>query len=162
MAGKKGIEMSVNALVAIVIGIVILGVGLTIFYNVIDKGTNIENQIRDQIEQNLKKMANDNNRVVVYPDPARVTDKSAVFGVGIFNAYQELREFSIDMEVIEGESVTIQYLHNSLKIPAKDSKQVLAVIDKEELDVGKQYSIKITIKENDDIYKTAVVQVLRS
>jgi len=87
---KRGaIELSANFLVIIIISIVVLAGGLTLFFKLKDSTQKYVNDLDSQTQDKLKSMMLSNNyRVAVYPSDLELgTGDAKLVGIGITNNY---------------------------------------------------------------------------
>ncbi len=71
---KKGFQLSVNFLVVIILSIVLFGVGMTVFYQVVDIGTKVHKDIDEHTQAQLDRAMDDGGVVVI---PRKVVDVTA-------------------------------------------------------------------------------------
>lgn len=94
---KKGIELSINMLVVIILGIVILGVGFSIFNGAFQSVTEIDGKVNEDIEKQLQAMLDDGGPLAIYPDFDRDVERGefASFSLGVKNIQREPRKFFV-------------------------------------------------------------------
>lgn len=100
MDQKGAIDLSVNTLVVVIIGLVILGAGITFLYQLIAQSTELKAKLDQQTEEQLKQLLIDQGRkVAISVNTATVLrGESRIFGVGILNVGEE-DFFTIDVSL---------------------------------------------------------------
>ena len=73
-------ELSVNMLVVIIIAILVLGMGMTIMYQVFEQSGKLTNRLSAQQEQALKQLVISGEKVAVYPIVQDAEGRQGVFG----------------------------------------------------------------------------------
>jgi len=99
---KRGaIELSANFLVIIIISIVVLAGGLTLFFKLKDSTQKYVNDLDSQTQDKLKSMMLSNNyRVAVYPSDLELgTGDAKLVGIGITNNYPDLPSTTFDIVI---------------------------------------------------------------
>ncbi len=96
---KAAIELSMNFLVVIIISIVIVGLGMILFFNLKGNAEDYKDTIDQQTQEQLKAlMLNNNYKVAVYPNQLTIDNgKGEMVGLGIKNEFNEKREFTIEL-----------------------------------------------------------------
>jgi hypothetical protein len=87
MLNKKGIELSINFIVLLIIALVVFGMGIKLFTMFFAEAENIKQDLDDQTKRELQaKMMSSPEQVVVYPTSLTIQKgKADVVGVGILN-----------------------------------------------------------------------------
>ncbi|MAE13503.1 hypothetical protein CMO92_02980 [Candidatus Woesearchaeota archaeon] len=102
---KKGIQLSVNFLVVIILGLVILGLGMSLFYKLIGSATTTVQEVDRQTQERLERMMVGGNLVVVSDTTKAVeTGEYADFFVGITNELADTTEFDLHIEYLNSQS----------------------------------------------------------
>jgi len=98
-SGKRAaIELSANFIVVIVISIVILAGGLTLFYKLRDNAQSYVDAIDSQTDDQLKSMMLSNNyKVAIYPNDITLDNgESQMIGIGVMNDGDSEANFGIN------------------------------------------------------------------
>jgi hypothetical protein len=84
---KKGLQLSINFIVWLIIALVVFGMGVTLFGKFFIEAENIKENLDIQTQKELQaRMMSSPEPVVVYPTQLTIRrGKSDVFGVGILN-----------------------------------------------------------------------------
>lgn len=102
MNRKAAIELSVNFMVVIILGIVILSMGIYLTVRAVSNANKISEKLDKQTEQQLYALLDDGNPVVAPLNTAIVQRKqSHIFGVGVRNMEHE-SDFKV---IVEGVNV---------------------------------------------------------
>jgi hypothetical protein len=135
---KKGsFELGVGFLVKIILGLVILGMGIMLFFTLYNKANDYRTAVDDQTRQRLQAIMDKGEPVVVY-DASIDTDKknAAVFDLGVNN-------------VISGG--TSKFTLTVKPNPDPSPNFVIKVIDSE-----------VTLNQNEKHYWAIVIEPIRS
>ncbi|MBD3208958.1 hypothetical protein GF367_00885 [Candidatus Woesearchaeota archaeon] len=94
---RKGVELSVNMMVTVVIGIVLLGIGIFIVTKIVDKGIEITGDVDEQLKEQLRKTQFREGRQVAVLNPhERVKPgESAYFLLGFVNTGNTVKNFTV-------------------------------------------------------------------
>ena len=96
---KKGIQLSVNFLVIIILALVVMGFGLTLFYKLIDTSVDTVQTVDRQTEERMERLLQSGELVVVSDTTKSVkSGESADFYVAISNEAQTQKVFTVDVE----------------------------------------------------------------
>ena len=84
---KKGIELSINFIVMLIIALVVFGMGIKLFTMFFAEAENIKDDLDEQTKKELQaKMMSSPDQVVVYPTSLTIQKgKADIIGVGILN-----------------------------------------------------------------------------
>ena len=98
---KKGIELSLNFLVTIIIALVILGYGIRFLYNIASEATKIDVITTDQLDKRIGELLCDSSeRVCIGVDKKTIErGKFDVFGIKIVNI-QDARNFELNVTAV--------------------------------------------------------------
>jgi hypothetical protein len=84
--GKKGMELSVNFLITIIISLVIFGFGIKFGYDLIKQGDNMVSGMKQADENKLKGMLDTNAKVSMFEGMVKLKKgNAAIVGVGVLN-----------------------------------------------------------------------------
>lgn len=93
---NKGFELSINMLVVIILGIAMLGVGMSLFYNAFDKTQDLRSNVDSQTQARLNALLDDGSIVVI---PQKTIEgkrgEMAEFSLGITNIHPEPKNFTV-------------------------------------------------------------------
>ena len=87
MTNKKGIELSINFIVMLIIALVVFGMGLMLFKKFFVSAEGIKEDLDDQTRKELQaKMMSSPEQVVIYPTSLTIKKgRGDVIGVGVLN-----------------------------------------------------------------------------
>lgn len=93
---RKAFELSINMLVVIILGMVLLGVGVTIFYKAYDKAVDIQETVNSQTEEQLDRLLDDGSLLVV-PFSSRDAKRgdNVIFNLGVSNELGATKNFRV-------------------------------------------------------------------
>ncbi len=159
MLGKKGMEISINVIVMIILGIIMFGAAMAIFNNVYSNVVDLEYQVSEQIrDRTIRNFPSD--QLVYLPEtnkaPARRlfrTENQVVFYVGIYNNYTETKEFHMNIEPTSASQEVLDNRLTSLEtvsIPQRQQDVHFFIVDVEGLERG-QYGIIVNVTTDDGI-----------
>jgi hypothetical protein len=100
---KKGaIELSANFIIVIIISLVIVVGGLSMFFNMKKNAQKLVDTLDDQTQERIKNMMlSGTERVAVYPsDPTLVSGDAKLIGVGITNIYDGPGQADFDIQIV--------------------------------------------------------------
>jgi len=99
MKSKKGFELSVNMIVVMVLGITILGIGISIFYNAFNKTIEMRENVDSQNQRQLEALLDDGSPVVL-PFSSKEGERGSYvdFNVGINNELLDEFDFKVNVE----------------------------------------------------------------
>ncbi|PIN81136.1 hypothetical protein COV11_02570 [Candidatus Woesearchaeota archaeon CG10_big_fil_rev_8_21_14_0_10_30_7] len=109
---KKGIQLSINVLVLMIISIVIFSFSMYFLYKYIPTSTPEELDVMTQ--QAIERMIFQDNKLVAIPynsKPARIGE-TVLFGLGVRNVFNDAREFEVQLEFSKAFSYNMQELTN--------------------------------------------------
>jgi hypothetical protein len=101
MNKRAAIELSANFLVIIIISIVILAAGITLFFKLKGNAQAYVDKLDSQTEDRIKSMMlSSDQRVIVYPGSISLSPNDAkLVGLGIMNINTDDRKFTVDITV---------------------------------------------------------------
>ncbi|PIY60160.1 hypothetical protein COY95_03205 [Candidatus Woesearchaeota archaeon CG_4_10_14_0_8_um_filter_47_5] len=92
----RGIELSVNFIVATIIGMVLFIFGVILFKNMINVGTSSTEYLDQQSQRDIQEMLMRGDRVALPLRTVTISPgESHVFGLGLLNAYDSDKKFTI-------------------------------------------------------------------
>lgn len=98
MRNKKGFQLSVNMLVVIILGIVILGMGLSIFFTIFNKGVDFREDMDEQTRMRLENLMDDGDPIVVgFTDKDGKRGSFVDFDIGINNELGLRKNFCVQI-----------------------------------------------------------------
>ena len=122
---KASIELSVNFIVVMIISIVLLGIGVKLMADFINKAHNMEIQVSEQNKEQMRKILYDGSLVSSYPSSVTLNrGEYADFGIGIYNKLGSDQTFSISIDKVAPESgpePTLDY-RRGRPIPIKNNE----------------------------------------
>ena len=113
---SKGFQLSINMLVVIILGIVILGVGFSIFAKAQLQISDAQESVSEQAQEQLEALLIDGSSPVILPFGLAEVDrgKSAIFNLGISNELGLTKNFSV--EITYSGTTAEDYIPNDFKI----------------------------------------------
>jgi hypothetical protein len=178
MMNHKGqIELSANFIIIIVISVVVLAGGFTIFYKMIHNAQETVTALDGQTQEKIKNMMLDNQRTAVYPSELTMNSNDPqMIGVGITNIFEADTTFNVRLidvklyndanpdgtDVANTPDVLKDYydiISENIAIKPQDKgvKGMLLKLPQGSLKGQFVYTINIT---NSSIYDYGVVQVI--
>lgn len=174
---KAAIELSMNFLVVIIISIVIVGLGLILFFSMKDKATDLKDSLDQQTEDQLKAMMLQNNyKVAVYPNQLTLDNgKSQLVGLGITNEFNTPKTFTITHSVkyyIDSETdgappnpswiknTDVQFEKEEVEINPKDQKTVGILIKMPSGAASGEYVVTLNITQTNINYGVVKIYIV--
>src|SRR3989338_4247202 len=100
---KRGIELSVNFLVMLILSLIVFMFGLYLVYQFFGTAVDLQTQLDEQTEKELQAMLISGERVALPKTQVNLQrGKSYTFGLGILNTLGAEKEFSVN--IIEGQA----------------------------------------------------------
>ncbi|MGE0792771.1 MAG: hypothetical protein AB7V77_01165 [Candidatus Woesearchaeota archaeon] len=99
MKSKKGMELSINMVVVLILGLIILGGGLSIFFNSFPKVTELQTKVNEENQRKLEVLL-DNGGTVVVAMPTKEGERGEYvdFSLGINNELNNKHDFFVDIK----------------------------------------------------------------
>ncbi|MFP4523596.1 MAG: hypothetical protein ACOCQQ_02065 [Candidatus Nanoarchaeia archaeon] len=96
---SKGFQLSINMLIVIILGVVILGVGFSIFSKAQTQISSAQETVSEQAQQQLEALLIDGSAPVILPFSLSEVSrgKSAIFNLGISNELGKTKSFLVDI-----------------------------------------------------------------
>ena len=96
---KKGIELSVNFLVMIIISLAVLAMALTFTKNIYTKTQEIRLEVDRQTEERIESLLDDGSRIVIpYTRKEVKRGDLGIFAVGVLNVLGSASTFNVELE----------------------------------------------------------------
>ncbi len=164
MLGKKGMEISINVIVMIILGLIMFSAAIAIFTNLFQGIKETELMISEQMRERLIRNF-PTSELVFLPETTKspqrklfTTDNQVRFYVGIYNDKDTNMEFKLNIEPTEAsrgaglEQDKITYLKEPHMLGAKKRDIYVFIINIEGLESGKQYGaiVNVTREEGSD------------
>lgn len=147
---KASIELSVNFIVVMIISIVLLGIGIKLMADFVNKAHSMEIQVSEQNKEQMRKLLYDGSLVSSYPSSVTLNrGEYADFGIGIYNKLGSDQTFSISVDrndLSSADSPTLNY-RAGRPIPIKNNELYT--------DIG----IRITVQKNTPSKTTYIYNV---
>lgn len=101
MLNKRGIELSVNFMVVLILSIAIIGFGIKFLYNIVHETTKLEQVSGEQLDAKIADLiCADEEKVCIGKDTKKIPrGKSDVFGVKILNTENSDKTFNVYVQV---------------------------------------------------------------
>ncbi|MFP4118993.1 MAG: hypothetical protein ACLFTH_02975 [Candidatus Woesearchaeota archaeon] len=96
LSSHKGFELSINMLVVIILGIVLIGIGISIFSNAFSKTAELRDQVDSDTQRQINSLLDDGSLVVVpYSNKEAKRGDYVDFNLGINNEMGGSRQFKV-------------------------------------------------------------------
>lgn len=144
---KKAMEVSINVIVGIILGLLMLTAGIVIFKQIVDKSKDLNLEVEEGIKRQMLEAFNPGDQFYIpETDKTIGLGKSAVFYFGIRNIYNEKKYFMIDVSPLDSlpNQLSTAYYEGPHEIDAMEKEIFLLLASTEDLPIG-TYSAKITI-----------------
>jgi hypothetical protein len=160
MINNKGaMELSINTIVIIVIGVTLLSLGLIFVKGVFDKLDGQSDQIFEGGENEISKIANHDQKLSVKQQVNVKQGADAVFKVWVVNFEDDVSDFTVEIEPSSsnpfGERVNIQLANNEATLDIGGEAGFVTVVvadDNAPLESG---GYKIVVSNSEGVYGTA-------
>ena len=173
---KKGMEMSINFLVVIIIAIVIFVFGLKFISDLAFETSNLGSLTIDQLDKRMENLVCDGSEKVCIGTNKKTIRKGKfdVFGVNIINIISEKDfsdEFNIDVKVSKiinknNKEIVDPVELNKIKLKYRTDNFIVEKNSEEDLGIGVEvlkeaisgtYIIDVEVPQYDELYKIYVV-----
>ncbi|MFC2134060.1 hypothetical protein ACFLTH_05530 [Bacteroidota bacterium] len=167
---RKGIELSVNFLVVIILSLVLFGAGMFIFAKIINVSSETETKVSENIQMQLD-AAMDNGGLVVIPRQ-RVTAASgeaAVFPLGFWNGLGGTKSFVLSVDAKNNTAFNdnggtpgghISYISDYANLQINERAHSLIAINVPKGTTEGQYAFDISIKyDGDKLYTDRIYRI---
>lgn len=95
---RKGFEVAVGTLVTIILGVLILGAGITLVWSIVDEGSNAATLLTGSAERELQQMLSQGKLVAVAPASIEIkAGETGTIGVGVHNRRLEETTFFLSV-----------------------------------------------------------------
>ncbi len=161
MLGKKGMEISINVIVMIVLGIVMFGASMAIFTNIFQNVVQVGEVMDESITNDIIRRF-PSSELVFLPEDNKAprtrffgTDKDVVFYIGIRNDQDTRQNFKIIISPTQTsaelgmEDEHIIFDPGPYEIGAKEEKVFLFIVSVEGLPSGSQYGVVVGVERED-------------
>ena len=170
---KKGIELSLNFLVTIIIAIVILVFGIRFISNLVTETTELESITLDQLDKKIENLLCESEKVCIGTTKKTIQKGNFdVFGIRIINIISDLEfndEFNVDIKVSKlikdnNEIIDPNNL-NKIKLKHRTNNFIVEKNNEEEIGIGVEvlkeavsgtYILDVIIPQYDEVYKIYV------
>ncbi len=123
--GKKGIELSVNFIVVLILAIVTLSMGIVLTYNIFSKAYKMKTDIDAQTKSQINSLLDSGEQVAIPVYRIKVRPgKSDVFGLGILNTEASGTDFKVKVMEIANDGSTLTTGPKAVKVYDKYGKAV--------------------------------------
>ena len=133
---KAGIQLAVNVLVVIIIGIVLLGLGVTLVVKLVSQGEDYSKQVDERLKEQLRRTQFSDGRLAAVLNPHEVVSSGdgEFFLLGFVNKLDSQHEFKVEVEY-QDSSESLNSQQTSLardEAVIYDSSEVLELAPNEE------------------------------
>lgn len=156
---KKAMEISINVIVGIIIGLIMLSTGIVIFKQIVEKNQELLPIVEQEMERQMLEAFVDPNELLFIPttDKTIQSGKTAEFPFGIRNIYSEKKYFEIEVTNAGPEPApATAFFEGPHEIDAADKEILLLLVGTEDLPRG-TYSLLIRIKSCNDQVCASVI-----
>ncbi len=165
MNKKASLDLSINAIIIIVLSIAMLSGGVSLMYQFIGGAEDIKSQMDHKTEMELERLLINEGQMVALPLHTATIERgeSHVFGIGILNIHEK-DEFWIEITErkavgLDNDGITVDYgswlFYNSGKITLEKNQNykesIMVVVPKESAPKG-QYFYNAIIKTDQGQY----------
>ncbi len=161
---KKGIELSVNFLVIVIISLVILSSGILIVRQYFSTAEDIKTQLDEQTERQIEASLGQ-GKLISIPFKKKTIGRgdSDIIGLGILNIYDNQKEFNVNIslsnaydnnknQIETDEEIDIRY-ENSFELDSKEKKIIpIRIAVPKQIPSG-NYIFNVEIDQYDKITK---------
>lgn len=174
MQSKKGIELSVNFIVMLILAIVTLVLSLAFFGKIFSGANDIRDTVDQDVQQQLRdRIFSSTEQIVIYPSDMEITGKQgAVFGVGILNIDTSAQQFSILVSIDKCYSSTgtalaacpsakplVQYDSSAQQIAANQRGLIEVYVGTQSGTPPGKYALTVTIKKSSNVLSKSIAYV---
>ncbi len=142
-SSKKGVALSINTLVMMILAIVMLGAGLVFFFNMVQTGKSLKGKIDDTIKNRLRSELLKERLGVVPSNVDLEREENGMIGVGVVNKLGEKANFKIKISKKSG-SANEWVLYDTSAFPLENNKRVFKSV---------QVSVPKTASSGQHIFK---------
>jgi hypothetical protein len=126
---KKGIELSINFIVILILSIAIFGFGIVFLRNMMEEVEDITKITEKDFENHMENLLCDSSEKMCIGTNRKEINRNRVgfFTLGIRNTYDEIKDFYIDVEEDEdfqSDSEIKVKLNNELRLEPNEHEQV--------------------------------------
>ncbi len=163
-------ELAVNTLVVIILGIIIVGGGLTLVYKIFDASKDLPNEVSQQTEQQLFNVLLSSNRRIAVLDNQQTIERkdSAVFAIAFRNELNATTTtFTVDLG--DGGAPTVKpsgmisdcsttncpfasTVEMTYSLQRYESKAFLVLVEVPRGAESGQYAFTVEVKKGDELY----------
>ena len=143
---KKGMELSINMIVVIILGIAMLATGIALFGNIIQKGQETTLVVDQKTEELILNQFFDNSQIYIPKSAIDVKNDAEQILFAVQNIYSEQQDFWIDITSVGNaiENNKIAYLPGPYNLGSKGKSVYTSIVDTKGLGKG-QYGIAIKV-----------------
>ncbi|MCH8003155.1 MAG: hypothetical protein IH934_00855 [Nanoarchaeota archaeon] len=170
---KKGIEMSLNFLVTVIIAIVILVFGVRFISDLVVETTKLESLTTDQLDKKIENLLCETEKVCIGTTKKTIQKgKFDVFGIKIINIISDEEfsdEFNVNIrvsklikdnnEIIDPNKlnkIKLKYRTNNFIVEKNNEESIGIGVEVEKDAVSGTYILDVEIPQYDEIYKIYV------
>lgn len=132
MTTKKGQALSVEMVVKIILGIVMLSAGLGLFFMIVNKTDETQFEVDARIQDQIRGQLSTGTKIYIYKDRLDANQKDFVkFDIGVNNIYSQPLTFTMTIDPLSPDISSESIIANtySAEIPAKQVDFFLFVLD---------------------------------
>jgi hypothetical protein len=151
---KKGIELSVNFFVIIILGLIVFGIGFAIFKDVFQKGWDIYEDVDRQTEQRIISMLNDDGALVAVPYLTKTVERGDLgkYALGIRNEFEESKDFRFEVTKMGEVAIEPLYISDAVSIGPNSYKSFQIGLEVDKGVPKGQYGFTIKVFANNENY----------
>jgi hypothetical protein len=154
MRGKKGMEISINVIVMIILGMIMFMAAIAIFTTLFKETMDIGDQVDERMRANLLQRF-PSNELVFLPETSKApqrrifsTDKHVTFYVGIYNDQDTRTAYKLDLKGTDSSGIkddNLLYLSGEFSIEPGQREIYFFIVNIEGLESGKQHGVIVHV-----------------
>ncbi len=150
---KKGMEMSVNIVVGMVLGIAMFIAGILIFRNIMDNAQKSQDEVDEMMKEKINDALDSGEPVYVPESNIDVNKKSASFWFGLRNIENEAGEFTVSISPVSPvpanfEQSNIAFIDGPYSVAAKEKEVIKVAVDMS--GIAEKVTLKLTVEKEDE------------
>ncbi|MFP4567867.1 MAG: hypothetical protein ACLFN8_02900 [Candidatus Woesearchaeota archaeon] len=153
---KKGMEIAISTVVGLILGALMLVAGIALLVSIMGSVDGTHSKISEEMEREILKAFDSNSPVYVHNN--RISSKGnedVVFGIGIYNIFNNTRDFRIDivsgmgnLSSFEADNdLKVAFLADNLSIAPRDKAVTFVIAPTKNLQGRGQYSLVLNVSQ---------------
>lgn len=147
-SNKKGLQMTVNTITALILALMVFGAGFALLQNIGEKGDDWQKKINSRFEEEARNRVNEGQPIYVTPKAINIEDKKEkqIVYLGILNIFSEEMIFKFAVE--EGIDVPVNSVlysgNEDFSIKAKEAESFVMALNVKDYPPGES-TVKIIV-----------------